>query len=76
MGITVFSVPLTLLGTNRKSVPSMRSRNVLLIDHSALLAASLIAAASEAKCAVLGWIVRVLHLPACAVITLTWTSVV
>jgi hypothetical protein len=71
MGTTVFYVPLTLLGTNRKSVPSMRSRKVLLIDHNALLAASFIAAASEAKCVVLGWIVRVLHLPAYAVMTLT-----
>jgi hypothetical protein len=54
MGTTVFSVPPTLLGTNRKSMPSIRSRKVLLTDHNALLAASLMEAASEAKCAVIG----------------------
>jgi hypothetical protein len=69
MGTTVFSVPLTLLGTNWKSVPSIRSRKVLLTDHSALLAASLMEAASEEKCVVLGWII--LHQPAYPAVTRT-----
>jgi hypothetical protein len=73
---TMYLVPLTRLGTKRKSVPCIQSWKELVVDYNALLAASLIAAASEEKCAVLGCIVRVLYLPACPVVTRTCASVV